>query len=128
MSKTPAAERRIQWLLFAVTFIAFAYFHQGGGWNQNVRFAMVRAIVEEGELWIDSYLIYTRGKSEQETRLVSIPVRNAEFSLGGKDFAFAWRDADGRMTPLNRSAGDSVQARDREIAFVEPGQVGWTFS
>jgi hypothetical protein len=123
MSKTSADERRIQWLLFAVTFIAFAYFHQGGGWNQNVRFAMVRAIVEEGNLWIDSYMVYIGGKSEQGTRLVRIPARNAEFSLGGKDFAFAWRDTDGRTTPLNRNAGDSVRGRGGEITFVEPEQV-----
>lgn len=47
-------ERRIEWLLFAVAFITFAYFHQGGGWNQNVRFAMVRSMVEEGRFSIDS--------------------------------------------------------------------------
>ena len=50
MLKTSVTEHRIQWLLFTTAFIAFAYFHQGGGWNQNVRFAMVRAIVEEGRL------------------------------------------------------------------------------
>ena len=117
------AQRRIQWELFAIAFIAFAYFHQGGGWNQNVRFAMIRSIVEEGKLWIDSYLVYTGGKSEQRTRLVRIPVRNGEFSLGGKGFAFAWRDTERRITPLNRSGGDLVRGRSTEITFVEPEQV-----
>src|SRR5436190_21051193 len=50
--------RRLQSLLFALSFITFAWFHQGGGWNQNARFAQVRAIVEEGTLAVDDYLVY----------------------------------------------------------------------
>ena len=34
----------------ALLGIAYAYFYQGGGWNQNTRFALVRAIVEQGTL------------------------------------------------------------------------------
>ena len=49
---------RIQWALFAATFVSFAWFHPGGGWNQNARFAMVRAIVEGGTVAIDDYLVY----------------------------------------------------------------------
>ena len=36
-------------------FLSFAYFYQAGGWNQNSRFDLVRAIIEEGTLRIDDY-------------------------------------------------------------------------
>lgn len=39
--------------LGACLFVAYAYFYQAGGWNQNSRFALVRAIVEEHALYID---------------------------------------------------------------------------
>jgi hypothetical protein len=42
--------QRIELLLFVACLFAFAYFHQGGGWNQNARFAEVRAMAEEGPL------------------------------------------------------------------------------
>jgi len=44
--------------LFAVLFATYAYFFQGGGWNQNGRFAQVRALVEQGRFAIDDYLVY----------------------------------------------------------------------
>src|SRR5512139_2726122 len=97
---TSASGRRIQWLLFAATFFTFAYFHQGGGWNQNARFAMVRAIVEEGTLRIDSYLVYAGVGSGPESRLVRVPVRNAGFTFEGREYAFGWRDARGQNVPL----------------------------
>ncbi len=42
-------------LIAAVLLISYAYFYQGGGWNQNSRFDLVRAIVEQGTLRIDAY-------------------------------------------------------------------------
>jgi hypothetical protein len=44
--------------VFAVLFVTYAYFHQGGGWNQNGRFAQVRALVETGRFAIDDFLLY----------------------------------------------------------------------
>ncbi len=38
-----------------VLFLSYAYFYGGGGWNQNSRFDLVRAIVERGTLQIDAY-------------------------------------------------------------------------
>ena len=46
VSMDPSRIRRVQWRLFVAAWVAFAFFHQGGGWNQNARFAMVRAVVE----------------------------------------------------------------------------------
>jgi hypothetical protein len=47
--------RRADLALAALVLGAYAYFYQAGGWNQNVRFDLVRAIVERGESRIDAY-------------------------------------------------------------------------
>lgn len=41
--------------LFVLCFAAYAYFYQAGGWNQNVRFDLVRSTVERGTAVIDRY-------------------------------------------------------------------------
>ncbi len=46
--------------VLAVTlFVSYAYFYQAGGWNQNSRFALVRAIVEHHTVRIDPYAAQT---------------------------------------------------------------------
>jgi hypothetical protein len=50
---------RSEWLLFLLLFMSYAYFFQGGGWNQNARYDLVRAIAEEGRLSIDSFVANT---------------------------------------------------------------------
>ena len=50
-------------LIFAVTFFSFAYFYEGAGWNQNSRFDLVRAIVEQGTLRIDDFQQNTEDKA-----------------------------------------------------------------
>ena len=42
-------------LLGLVIFLSFIYFYEGGGWNQNSRFDLLRAIVERHTLQIDAY-------------------------------------------------------------------------
>jgi len=42
-------------LVGLVAFFSFAYFYEGGGWNQNSRFDLLRAIVERHILQIDAY-------------------------------------------------------------------------
>ena len=47
-----------RWLYIVVglgLFVSYAYFYQAGGWNQNSRFALVRAITEKDTLKIDGY-------------------------------------------------------------------------
>jgi hypothetical protein len=46
--------RRIT-ILGVVLGCSYAYFYQAGGWNQNSRFDLVRAVVEQGTLRIDAY-------------------------------------------------------------------------
>ena len=50
-------------LLFVLLFASFAYFYQAGGWNQNSRFALVRAITNEGTLNIDPFRNATGDKA-----------------------------------------------------------------
>jgi hypothetical protein len=50
-------------LLFALLFVSFAYFYQAGGWNQNSRFDLVRAITNEGTLNIDPFRNSTGDKA-----------------------------------------------------------------
>ena len=42
-------------LITIVVFVSYAYFYEGGGWNQNSRFDLVRAILDEHTLSIDAY-------------------------------------------------------------------------
>ncbi|MBV9574928.1 MAG: hypothetical protein JOY93_12815 [Acidobacteriales bacterium] len=46
-----------------MTFASYAYFYQGGGWNQNSRFDTVRAILEHRNLAIDKYHENTEDKA-----------------------------------------------------------------
>ncbi|HXM68374.1 MAG TPA: hypothetical protein VN911_16710 [Candidatus Acidoferrum sp.] len=50
-------------LVGAVAFVSFAYFYGGGGWNQNSRFDLLRAIFEQHTLRIDSYHENTEDKA-----------------------------------------------------------------
>jgi MFS family permease len=49
--------------LFALLFVSFAYFYQAGGWNQNSRFDLVRAITNEHTLNIDPFQNSTGDKA-----------------------------------------------------------------
>jgi hypothetical protein len=49
--------------LFALIFACYAYFYQAGGWNQNSRFDLTRAVVEHGAVSIDWYELNTGDKS-----------------------------------------------------------------
>jgi hypothetical protein len=52
--------------LFALVFVGYAYFYQAGGWNQNSRFDLTRAIVERGTLIIDRYEKNTGDESRRD--------------------------------------------------------------
>ena len=44
--------------LFLTLLACYAFFFQGGGWNQNSRFDQVRALAETGDLSIHDYMAY----------------------------------------------------------------------
>lgn len=48
-------DRRIAWLLFVLVLVTYGWFVQGGGANQNSRFALTRAIVSEHSFAIDPF-------------------------------------------------------------------------
>lgn len=97
-----AARRKIECLLFAAAFFAYGYFHQGGGWAQNARFAMVRALVEQCTYSIDHYLIYMPAETVGgEKLMVRVPVSDATFELGGRTYALMSHDAAGREALIN---------------------------
>lgn len=48
-------DRKVALHLFLLAWIAYAWFFQGGGFNQNVNFDLTRAIVERGTLRVDAY-------------------------------------------------------------------------
>jgi hypothetical protein len=64
---TPAkrllSDRQTALVLGLALFASYAYFYQAGGWNQNSRFALVRAILEEHTLRIDDYSAHTGDKA-----------------------------------------------------------------
>jgi hypothetical protein len=84
--------RRPEAALFVLVLGAYAYFYQAGGWNQNARFDLVRAIVERGTLRIDAYESNTGDKAERDGHLYSdkapgvsftaLPVYAAAHALG----------------------------------------------
>jgi hypothetical protein len=63
--KSPA-HRKAAILLGVVTFLSFIYFYEGGGWNQNSRFDLLRAIVERHTLQIDAYQENTQDKAHSK--------------------------------------------------------------
>ena len=100
---------RLELLLFLATFFAFAYFHQGGGWNQNSRFAEVRAMVEEGRFAIDNFLVYQRDPVKDD--LVRVPVGHAEYDFDGQRHALCWVDGSWTFFPISGrpTSADTVE-------------------
>jgi len=91
-------QRRVEWFLFAVAFLAYGWFNQGGGWNQNARFAEVRAIVDGRELAIDDYFAYERSGGKLLRRY---PVVNGDVTMGKKTSRLCWVGANGDLKPIN---------------------------
>jgi hypothetical protein len=90
--------RRIEYFLFSVALLAFGWFNQGGGWNQNSRFAEVRAIVDGHELSIDDYFCYQRHSGKTLRRY---PVVNGDVTIRSKTSRLCWVGDDGDLTPIN---------------------------
>ena len=73
MDKSSSSHRRMQTkiarqaiLTGVVAFVSCAYFYSAGGWNQNTRFDLVRAVVERGSLSIDAYHENTGDKAVKD--------------------------------------------------------------
>jgi hypothetical protein len=57
-------DRRLPWAVFALLLASYAYFYQAGGWNENSRMDLVRAMVEQRTLSIDAYHRNTGDKAK----------------------------------------------------------------
>jgi hypothetical protein len=91
-------QRRIELFLFAVAFLAFGWFNQGGGWNQNARFAEVRAIVDGHRIAIDDYLCYERRGGKMLRRY---PIIDGDVTIGTKTTRLSWVGVNGDLIPIN---------------------------
>ncbi len=115
--------RRIEFLLFLACFFAFAYFNQGGGWNQNARFAEIRAMVEEGRFAIDDFLVYRLNDTGSD--LVREPLHDAEYAIGPKRFRLCWVDMEWNLSPVgDRPLGDGVEKAPM-IEVCASGDIGY---
>jgi hypothetical protein len=106
--------RRLELGLVLLAAVAYGYFHPGGGWNQNGRFALVRALVEERRVAIDSFLVYDRA-SESTDVLRRLPLRDGVIDREGKPFVLTWTGIDRKPTPVSPAApadGTRVKVED----------------
>ena len=75
--QTLGTRKSLHLRLFLVLFVTYAFFHQGGGWNQNSRFDQVRALVDSGSLEINAYCSYElRELEEGRLDLRRLPMPN----------------------------------------------------
>jgi hypothetical protein len=95
-------------LLGVVTFLSFIYFYEGGGWNQNSRFDLLRAIVERHTLQIDAYHENTQDKAHFNGHYYSDKAPGLVFLA--VPFALAAR-------PLLRVAGVDPESPPGEVAM-----------
>ena len=114
--------QRLELVLFIATFFAFAYFNQGGGWNQNSRFAEVRAMVEEHRFAIDDFLIYQRDAGSGVLR--RIPMHDAEYAIDGQRHRLAWVDMSWTLFPIDKPAEGEVKLEPM-IEICTSGDLGY---
>ena len=69
--ETRLADRQLAVRLALLTFIAYAYFYAGAGWNQNSQFDLTRAIVERQTFAIDAYYTNTGDVSRHDGHVYS---------------------------------------------------------
>jgi len=103
-------QRRLELGLFLLAAFAFGYFHPGGGWNQNVRFALVRALVEERRVAIDSFLVYDRAAPDTDA-LRRLPVTDGIIEREGRPFVLTWTGLERRPVPVSPSTAPAEATR-----------------
>jgi hypothetical protein len=120
MRSNQNSSNSIEWLLFFTTLLAFAYFHQGGGWNQNARFALVRSMTEQGTFSIDSYLVYLANPIE-DVGLLRAPVSGAQFEFEGNRYRLGWPDGSGKIVPVQ---GESTFSQGKLLPVEQVAATG----
>lgn len=115
--------QRLELVLFVACLFAFAFFHQGGGWNQNARFAEVRAMAEEGRFAIDNFLIYQADRENGGIRRV--PMQDAEYESHGKRFRLSWVDMSWNLFPVNESPAEPGVEKAPMVEVCSTGDIGY---
>jgi hypothetical protein len=82
---------RADWVLVLTLLVSYAYFSQAGGWNQNSRFDLVRAIVEQRTTRIDGYVENTGDRALVDGHAYSDKAPGQ--ALSAVPFAAAWSAA-----------------------------------
>jgi hypothetical protein len=77
---------------------------------------MVRAIVEEGRLDVDHFLLYAAGR--EPGTLERVPVEEGAFTADGRRYGFAWGAGTDRAIPLAAASAD--------VTWVEPSALACT--
>jgi hypothetical protein len=114
---------RIELLVFIACFFAFAWFNQGGGWNQNARFAEVRAIVEEGRFAIDNYLVYKKAPDGQT--LERLKLDHAEFTYEAKRQRLCWVDMEWTLYPIGDHPLEPGVEKAPMVTLCCSGDIGY---
>jgi hypothetical protein len=125
LSPTMTRSQRLELLLFVACFFGFAYFNQGGGWNQNSRFAEVRAIVEEGRFAIDDFLVYKHDPGWGGDRFLRAPLDHAEYSYGGEHYRLSWVDQEWNLYPVTDAPAGSDLKKAALIEQCSSGDIGY---
>jgi hypothetical protein len=115
--------QRIELLLFTACFFGFGFFHQGGGWNQNARFAEVRAMVEEGRFAIDNFLVYEVVQGSDVLRRNQL--NHAQYQRNGKRFELAWVDMVWNLRPVHSEVlAEGVESAPM-VEICASGDIGY---
>jgi hypothetical protein len=96
---TGLPDRQLAFWLFLLTFVTYAYFQAGGGWNQNSQFDLTRAIVERHTFAIDAYASNTGDVSRAGGHIYS-----------NKSPALSWIAAIPYAALHAMNGGDSIEA------------------
>ena len=106
------ARKTFEIVLFLTCWFAFAWFNQGGGWNQNSRFGEVRAMAEEGRFAIDDFLVYLRNEAGDD--LAREPVERAEYDFEGKRHRLCWVSGTYELFPIGEQSDVGVLQKLQE--------------
>ncbi len=111
-------ERSTRLVLAVTLFVFYAWFFQGGGWNQNARFDTVRALIEHGTADITVYAGNTGDVSFQGDRIFSNKAPGLAL-LGAPVYALLY--AGETLLGIDPSAQHSVSANAHVISFFLSG-------
>lgn len=110
--------------LFLALWLAYAFFHPGGGWNQNARFAQVRAIVEEARWDVGDHLVYATARREDGALVFArSPLEGGEVVIGDRRYALTWGAAPGAPTLDGRSHPGVARVAVERVAAS--GDLAW---